>query len=276
MEQGNVIAGKLPRPKDRIECDECHKTFGLKKDLVRHIKSIHEKEEYTCERCHKTFNSNLRRHQVTCNGRSAEHSILKQPRKPVQSQEDSAATPTPASANRAFECEQCDKSFGLKHNLVTHIKSIHGEESHKCERCPKKFNRIANLRRHESVCKTSQPRKTIHVDETFVCGQCDKSFELKHNLVKHVKSVHSKESHKCERCLKSFSRNDSLRRHQVICKLNCPRCEEQFIERTNLVEHMKLCPALPCDICKDTFESKTQLKKPREKTQETQSRCTLY
>ena len=166
---------------ERVKCDECHKTFGAKKDLVKHIKSFHEKEEHKCELCHKTFNrkDSLRRHQVTCNGRSAKHSILK---KPAQSQ------------------------------------------------------------------------------ERFECGECQKTYGLKKHLVRHIKAAHETEEYPCERCLKSFNRKENLKCHQVTCKLKCPRCEEQFIERADLVEHMKLCPLPSCDICKTTFESKTQLR----------------
>ena len=46
-------------------CNICHKTFGMKSDLNRHVKSVHDKiKDFNCDQCDKAFgqNGNLNRH----------------------------------------------------------------------------------------------------------------------------------------------------------------------------------------------------------------------
>merc|ERR1712183_153716 len=50
---------------DGTECDICHKSFGRRADLTRHIRTVHEKQrDYECNLCEKGFvkNTDLNRH----------------------------------------------------------------------------------------------------------------------------------------------------------------------------------------------------------------------
>ena len=45
-------------------CEICNKTFGIRKNLLRHRRSVHEKIKYSCNQCGQTFarNDYLQRH----------------------------------------------------------------------------------------------------------------------------------------------------------------------------------------------------------------------
>ena len=52
---------------------------------------------------------------------------------------------------KAYQCEYCDKNFGEKQNLKSHLKSVHENENRKdfsCNVCDKKFLYNSNLKRH--------------------------------------------------------------------------------------------------------------------------------
>ena len=97
---------------------------------------------------------------------------------------------------KPFECDQCDKRFGLKNNLVAHLK-LH------TDRTSSDQNGTSSDQNH------SGPKP-------FQCDQCDKGYQSLNNLNRHIRFVHrDKNIFKCdhEYCFKTFSDKGSLRRH---------------------------------------------------------------
>ncbi|KAG5325224.1 ZSC22 protein, partial [Pseudoatta argentina] len=151
---------------------------------------------------------------------------------------------------RNYKCNECEKNFFSKHDLVKHL-SIHSQEKpYSCSICEKQFSRLTSLQRH----------KKVHKDEThYTCSHCDDEFFTTEELEDHKNSVHKKEKpFQCNICKKRFLYKQGLQRHEMLHnnkdeKFVCDYCKETFRTCTKLARHLithsgprpymcKLCP----------------------------------
>jgi len=82
-----------------------------------------------------------------------------------------------------FNCEQCDKTFGRKDNLKTHINTVHlKQKKYKCDLCDKSFGQKQQLKRHIN---------TFHLKQkNFKCDHCNESFGEKGQMKTHINTIH--------------------------------------------------------------------------------------
>ncbi|XP_063708578.1 zinc finger protein 665 isoform X3 [Culicoides brevitarsis] len=158
---------------------------------------------------------------------------------------------------RPYACDQCGKSFLLKHHLTTHARVHTGERPHVCPHCGKDFAHKHCLNTHLVLHSTERP---------FQCQECKKSFTLKHHLLTHAR-VHSRERpFVCQECGRSFP----LKRHLVThTKFHagerpfvCEECGESFAQKDHLVMHSRFHGSVNpfvCNECGQTFPRKFQL-----------------
>lgn len=107
-----------------------------------------------------------------------------------------------STKERPYACEQCGKTFLLKHHLTTHARSHTGERPHVCPHCGKDFSHKHCLNTHLLLHTTERP---------YQCGECKKCFTLKHHLLTHLR-VHTRDRpFVCQECGRSFP----LKRHLV-------------------------------------------------------------
>ena len=81
----------------RIQCKQCEKDYGSKRNFFEHIQSAHEGVTFNCDQCSKTFNtfSGLRRH--------------------IQSVHEGVT----------FKCDHCDKVLTSSNGIRRHKSSHH-------------------------------------------------------------------------------------------------------------------------------------------------------
>lgn len=98
-------------------------------------------------------------------------------------------------------CSICDRGFKLKHHLLRHERTVHGETALKCMFCPQTFSRTDNPKRHlkghkenipssaqsecagrkrspESQMDTSNVEKRRKVDNAGICIWCTQQKQL--------------------------------------------------------------------------------------------------
>ena len=211
-------------------CDQCDKTFGLKKDLVEH-KHWHKKE-FSCDYCHKKMAKAylLERHI------SQQHQdMLKSNTQPeddmrtddgfsdvsftiasvTQQLSDAAEVTTcdidPEVKADSPQPETTDPSIWKsgtdvddKEELEEEEESWFGESPVKCTMCSHQTTSKQNLRYH---------MQRMHMERTHECSICGKKFGFKKDLSEHQR-WHSK-THMCTLCSKKFATSYLLNSHLV-------------------------------------------------------------
>lgn len=135
---------------------------------------------------------------------------------------------------KRFKCNQCQKEFPQKINLIRHIRTHTKEKPFKCKHCHKKFSQKSNLKTHNRI----HTNKKI-----YTCTYCNKKFSDKSNLIKHIR-IHTKNKpFSCNYCQKKFSQKSSLTRHiRIHTKekpYTCTNCKKKFSDKSNLTRHTK-------------------------------------
>lgn len=131
---------------------------------------------------------------------------------------------------RPHFCEECGKSFLLKHHLTTHIKTHTGVRPHECGHCGKTFAHKHCLNTHLLLHSSERP---------FKCQECKKSFTLKHHLMTHRKVHNRNKPFICNECGQAFPLKRHLTTHMKFHAgerpFICQDCGESFAQKDHLV-----------------------------------------
>ncbi|XP_072035448.1 uncharacterized protein [Amphiura filiformis] len=268
-----------------FECGICRKAYFAENSLKKHM-MIHEGgTKFPCHYCEECFEyrSGLRDHldrihsvkQDTCNTTSLkEHIYSLEPKSLYRCKHCQQCFVTKKARSshveivhtKPFRCGLCVEHFSHLVKLRNHIKTTHGvSEPVQCEYCQAVFKHVTSLVTHKKIYFNGSP---------FPCEHCENSFTHRCALLKHVQTKHAQEQFKCKQCEKVFGNKKSLKRHILThtkikvksfrSPFPCDHCEDYFIYRSALHEHMERNHAqepYKCKECEKVFDNKRQFRR---------------
>ncbi|OXA39533.1 Zinc finger protein 26 [Folsomia candida] len=178
-----------PPPKETHLCELCPLTFTSLRYLEDHRVRVHYEvlglNPFKCDTCGRTLTTltKLKSHIVVkhtkqytfpcpqdgCGIGFEDETQLKTHVKIVHLKE------------KPFQCDQCPKAFGLKYNLMVHMRIHTGEKPYVCGTCGKAYSDQPTYRRHLET----------HGDKVHTCDTCGKEFKVRHAYRVHCK-LHEK------------------------------------------------------------------------------------
>ena len=230
---------------DKNWCAVCKKSLSTKWTLLDHIKMVHEKiKNVLCDQCSKAFgsvellNCHYKRihsdiRQFACNICGKAYMLKAE-----------LMNHTASHTGEKLQCEHCEKMFGYKKGLRSHIRNVHlkldtnraerrrwlkaqkgilvkprvpvTEEERTCQQCGIVFEKRSRMKRH-MTCHMKAIKENINKrvvksnnDGKFSCKDCDKDFVSMKSVKEHIRNVHfvTDKKLKLETRLESNSKSD--------------------------------------------------------------------
>ena len=290
---------------ERSKCDQCEEEFEDILSLKVHIRKVHDgkgRRKKQCEICtmwvfSAIFSKHIKKHEMgeishceLCSEEFPDVLMLKVHIRNVHGGKkkeklDSKNTPKIKceKCNKLFRdthypkhvalrhqegdfmCEQCAKVFNTKYNLNGHVKTVHGENTHKaCKICGKMLTKAA-MKLHIS---------SVHEkNKNWVCMTCGKAHSEKGSLVRHEQRVHGGiKKHKCPfpKCEWAFHANADLKKHiEAVHEgrkdYQCTHCGKAFGSIKTMKRHRETVhegvKKFKCNLCTNAYGQSHELKK---------------
>ncbi|CAL8071813.1 unnamed protein product [Orchesella dallaii] len=222
--------------KEMFDCPSCDQSFVTFQFLNKHIKKVHRAFDTNGETCPRCTDGQLFYTQEMLDKHFKKEHKWK--------------------SKRQFQCDQCERTFGMVRELKVHILKHHEGVRFPCPHCPKSYRDRHSLDSHLK----------IHTGEgLFRCLECGKEFTKKNPWTKHM-AVH-KELPKnptcvCEICGKKLYSDSQLTTHMRSHKEKkheCPYCNMKFNRLEHLRSHSRIHTGdrpFECEVCKKGFNRK--------------------
>ncbi|CAH1790779.1 unnamed protein product [Owenia fusiformis] len=281
-------------------CDLCEFKYSTQSLLNTHKKRWHtiEQGNFTCDQCGKEYPNlfRLKSHMLIHKYKHIKRVRKDRPPKPAtcqichqnfQSRALMSAHRVKIHSVKPFACKECPKRFYKASVLDRHIGNNHTTcTPYSCAICDFKFPTKSSLSGHIKLhAKGKQMPKEQRVLKSQanlpiqceLCGEVCLGKEYKtHKTTKHGTpswpplgegSVDGK-IYKCFNCEQMFEEFKLYKKHFVVSHSNvashqCAKCNESFLTKTSLANHMKECHSdrtFNCTECERKFETAKSLK----------------
>ena len=134
-----------------------------------------------------------------------------------------------------YECNQCDKIYSNKQNLIRHKESFHLGVKYPCDQCELQFTQQGHLRTHI---------QSKHEGVKYNCDQCDQQFTTKISLFTHIRSWHEGVKYACDQCDYQSRYQSDLTKHiksrHTGIKYTCNHCDFKATTQSNVTKHIRL------------------------------------
>lgn len=189
------------KPKMKLMCEECAKTYFNKFDLEMHMQSAHNhapntnsKLVFKCNHCVEEFSNHIAlfTHVKEHTREKKEGSKLCETcgKNCINLKSYHAHRRTHADVVKNFACPDCDKRFSKEFLLTQHSHIHTGIKMYRCDSCDKAFAKRDSLRIHNK--KYHQEETTVRYD--YTCEDCKIGFKSFENFKIHVAKCNSQNS----------------------------------------------------------------------------------
>ncbi|XP_033339603.1 uncharacterized protein LOC117228050 isoform X2 [Megalopta genalis] len=225
-------------------CTDCNDKLPSLEGLEEHHETVHNQQaKYMCVLCCKVYDkyygflTHVKRHKNKAKFSEERPHVCQTCGKAFRQQNalyNHSRCHLPDTMKNRFPCDQCDKRFSTKPNLVTHKRIHSGVRNFTCDQCGKSFIQKGNLEAHFL---------THSADKPYSCTQCSKAFKTPLQLKKH-ETVHTgAKPHQCAVCGRTFREKGTLREHHRIhtgaMPFTCEFCGKCFRFKGILTTHRR-------------------------------------
>ena len=225
-------------------CQHCNRTFFDRRNVLRHIATVHSKNNNLDEKIKK-----MNKTQSSTNASN---------NNPIVEMSMSETTSLKANAMKKISMSETKslKADDIKQMSMSETRSL---SDNSCTFCSRKFYDKRSLRRHVS---------SVHLNEKLeVSCNIETSNEMENEISKKTLRETSKRAltesdslqnidRTCSNCQREFPTVFTLKKHFAICLQMSERAEE---ERDSNEVEVRRC--VSCEICKKTFAEMSNLKK---------------
>nr|XP_018916199.1 PREDICTED: zinc finger protein 808-like [Bemisia tabaci] len=260
---------------EEIKCEHCDMIFLRLDVLKRHIMTEHQEEiktgvekrasEDPAEAVSEDQSETNFEEYAEANSEGHAGTLSEDPVEPIRGRRNrgTAAASWPPEG-QLLTCNDCNRTFKARSNLLDHMK-VHSGET-KCKICHRVFSNVAYMKlhmrlKHGHAARPSGKRKLASgagqpkaADSTpmatlqaVTCQDCERRFKTLSALINH-KKTHAKYAKKpdfvCNVCGHGFETPSDLvnhrRTHSRPAEIKCKMCKKVFSNKNNLRFHVAI------------------------------------
>jgi len=178
--------------KGDFKCEACNECFVTNRVLDYHRVQQHQIFNfYRCHFCTDKFDSRF---------------DLKKHRSSTHKEEVKQVLNLKYKKQKHFTCNLCGFSCGFKSRYDVHMLKHTDGKAFQCDQCEKSYTMVQALRRHLIIVHGNK-------EQVYKCEYCPKTFAIRNYLTKHTLTHTGEKNDVCDICGKAFADSSRKNRH---------------------------------------------------------------